>query len=91
MGRALVREVACQTILPSEHDDGHPVHSMEGITTQHPTGYVCRICEGIAVVDLDGEYLCAHHAIEAMEAVEIDLRDEEPTVAVSKNDSRLNA
>lgn len=64
---------------------------MEGITNEHATGFVCRVCDGIAVVDLDGEYLCAHHAIEAMEAVEIDLRDDEPTVKVAETDSRLSA
>ncbi|MEN8113923.1 MAG: hypothetical protein ABFS21_06000 [Actinomycetota bacterium] len=64
---------------------------MEGITSQHATGFVCHICDGIAVVDLDGEYLCAHHAIEAMEKVEVDLRNEEPSVTVSEQDARLSA
>jgi len=50
---------------------------MEGQSTQHPTGYVCRICDGVAVVEIDGEYLCAAHAIEAMTTIEIDLRAEE--------------
>ncbi|MCJ7754822.1 MAG: hypothetical protein MUP13_09675 [Thermoanaerobaculales bacterium] len=50
---------------------------MEGKTTQHPTGFVCRVCDGIAVADVDGEYLCAMHAIEAMTTIEIDLRAEE--------------
>ncbi len=50
---------------------------MEGMNTQHPTGFVCYICEGIAVVELGDKYLCAEHAIESMAAVEIDLRAEE--------------
>jgi hypothetical protein len=58
---------------------------MEGTNTQHPTGFVCRICEGVAVVDLDGDYLCAAHAIEAMTTIEIDLRDKEPAVTASTN------
>jgi hypothetical protein len=64
---------------------------MEGITSQHATGYVCRVCDGIAVVELDGEYLCAHHAIEAMESVEIDLRDDEPKVTLAQDETRLTA
>lgn len=51
---------------------------MEGMTTQHPTGFICYICEGIAVVELEGQYLCAEHAIEAMTAIEIDLREGQP-------------
>ena len=54
---------------------------MEGMDTQHATGYTCHECGGIAVVDIDGGYLCAEHAIEAM--ITIDLRAEEPTVIVS--------
>jgi hypothetical protein len=64
---------------------------MEGTTTQHPTGFVCRICDGVAVVELNGEYLCATHAIEAMTTIEIDLRaegdltiDDRPAVASAK-------
>ena len=57
---------------------------MEGTTTQHPTGFICGICEGIAVVELDGDYLCARHGIEAM--VTVDLRAEEPIVTVSTPD-----
>ena len=53
---------------------------MEGMSTQHPTGFICYICEGIAVVELEDRYLCAEHAIEAMTAIEIDLREEEPAV-----------
>jgi len=47
------------------------------MSTQHPTGFICDVCEGIAVVDLDGTYLCAEHAIDAMTSIEIDLRAEE--------------
>jgi hypothetical protein len=54
---------------------------MEGMGTQHATGYTCHKCGGVAVVDIDGGYLCARHAIEAM--IEVDLRTEEPTVTVS--------
>jgi hypothetical protein len=58
---------------------------MEGTNTQHPTGFICRICEGVAVVELDGDYLCAAHAIEAMTTIEIDLREKEPAVSASTN------
>jgi len=54
---------------------------MEGMDTQHATGYICDICGGVAVVDIDGGYLCARHAIEAM--ITVDLRAEEPTVNVT--------
>ena len=53
------------------------------MSTQHPTGFICYICEGIAVVELEGRYLCAEHAIEAMTNIEIDLRGEQPAVATS--------
>jgi hypothetical protein len=56
---------------------------MEGMATQHPTGYICHICEGIAVVELEGKFLCAEHAIEAMTTIEIDLRAEEPAVSTA--------
>ena len=35
----------------------------------------------VTVVDIDGGYLCAHHAIETM--ITVDLRAEEPIVTVS--------
>jgi hypothetical protein len=54
---------------------------MEGMNTQHATGYTCLLCGGVAVVDIDGGYLCALHAIEAM--ITVDLRAEEPTVTVT--------
>jgi hypothetical protein len=54
---------------------------MEGMGKQHATGYTCHMCGGVAVVDIDGHYLCARHAIEAM--IEVDLRAEEPTVTFS--------
>jgi hypothetical protein len=54
---------------------------MEGMSTQHATGYTCQICRGVAVVDIDGGYLCARHSIEAM--INVDLRAEEPTVTVT--------
>jgi hypothetical protein len=36
------------------------------------------MCGGVAVVDIDGGYLCADHAIEAM--ITVALRAGEPTV-----------
>ena len=54
---------------------------MEGMNTQHATGYTCHERGGVAVVDIDGSYLCAKHAIEAM--ITVDLRAEEPIVTVS--------
>lgn len=36
---------------------------MEDTYPQHPTGYVCIFCGGIAVMDSDGTYLCAPDAI----------------------------
>ena len=56
---------------------------MEGMSTQHPTGFICYICEGIAVVELEGQYLCAEHAIEAMTSIEIDLREEQPAASTA--------
>ena len=54
---------------------------MEGSYPQHPTGYVCRVCDCIAVVDMDyGGFLCAVHAIEVI--MRIDLRASEPLVTV---------
>jgi hypothetical protein len=50
---------------------------MEGMDTQHATGFTCSICGGTAVVDVDDGYLCAAHAIEALITIEIDLRAEE--------------
>ena len=54
---------------------------MEGMSTQHATGDICHMCGGAAVVDIDGDYLCARHGIEAM--ITVDLRAEEPIVTVS--------
>jgi len=54
---------------------------MEDTDTQHETGHICTVCGGVAVVDLDGNYLCATHAIEAMAT--IDLRAEGSVVAAS--------
>ncbi|MCJ7781328.1 MAG: hypothetical protein MUQ27_10940 [Acidimicrobiia bacterium] len=54
---------------------------MEGTNKQHATGYTCHECGEVAVVDIDGGYLCAEHAIDAM--IEVDLRAEELTVTVS--------
>ncbi len=57
------------------------VAGMEGMDTQHATGYTCLLCGGVAVVNIDGGYLCARHPIEAM--ITVDLRAEEPTVTVT--------
>jgi hypothetical protein len=54
---------------------------MEGMSTQHPTGFICHICGDIAVVELESRYLCAEHAIKAMTSIEIDLREEQPAVS----------
>ena len=51
------------------------------MSTQHATGDICHMCGGAAVVDIDGDYLCARHGIEAM--ITVDLRAEEPIVTVS--------
>ena len=56
---------------------------MEGMSTQHPTGFICCICKGIAVVELEDEYLCAEHAIESMTSIEVDLRDEQTAVSTA--------
>ena len=53
------------------------------MSTQHPTGFICYICEGVAVVELDGRYLCAEHAIAAMTNIQIDLREEQPAVSTA--------
>ena len=54
---------------------------MEGSYPQHPTGYVCHVCDDIAVVDMDdGGFLCAVHAIEVI--MRIDLRASDPLVTV---------
>jgi len=53
------------------------------MSIQHPTGFICYICEGIAVVELEGQYLCAEHAIEAMTSIEIDLREEQPAASTA--------
>ena len=47
--------------------------------SQRATGYVCQVCGGIAVVDMDGgEYLCAVHGIEVL--MRIDLRATDPVM-----------
>jgi len=37
--------------------------AMKDTYPQHPTGYVCILCGGIAVMDADGTYLCEPDAI----------------------------
>jgi hypothetical protein len=56
---------------------------MEGIYTQHPTGFSCDVCGGIAVIDVDDgdHYLCAAHAIEPM--MEINVTEDEPIVTMA--------
>jgi hypothetical protein len=51
------------------------------MSTQHATGCTCLLCGGDAVFDIDGGYLCARHAIEAM--ITVDLRAGEPTITVT--------
>ena len=54
---------------------------MEDIYPPHPTGYVCQVCNGIAVVDMDSDgYLCAVHGIEVI--MRIDLRETDPVVTI---------
>ena len=56
---------------------------MEGIYTQHPTGFSCDVCDGIGVVEVDDgdHYLCSAHAIEPM--MEINLTGDEPIVTIA--------
>ena len=43
-------------------------------TLRHPPGPACTLCRSVAVAEVAGNYLCAEHAIEAME------RDAGPTL-----------
>ncbi len=63
---------------------------MEGIHPQYPTGFVCDVCGGIAVIDVDDgdHYLCAAHAIEPM--MDIDLTRDEPIVAVAATQATIS-
>ena len=63
---------------------------MEGSNTQHSTGFVCSICGGVAVVDVDDGYLCATHAIEALITIEIDLRAQEADITIPMGPRRRN-
>ena len=36
-------------------------------TLRHPPGPACTLCGSVAVAEVAGNYLCAEHAIEAME------------------------
>lgn len=54
---------------------------MEDTYTHHSTGYICTVCGGVAIAEIEGSYLCASHAIDAM-TVTIDLRQPEPAVEV---------
>ncbi len=56
---------------------------MEDTYPQHPTGRICTFCGGIAVVDLDGIYLCAGDAIRSMGVNPESVR-RRPVVAGSK-------
>jgi len=47
---------------------------MEDTYLKHPPGPACILCGSVAVAEVEGNYLCAEHAIEAME------RDAGPTV-----------
>ena len=39
---------------------------MESTYRQTPTGYICIVCGGIAVMDADGFYLCAPDALRSL-------------------------
>lgn len=39
---------------------------MENTYRQSPTGYICTVCGGIAVMDADGFYLCAPDALRSL-------------------------
>ena len=39
---------------------------MENTYRQTPTGYICTVCGGIAVMDTDGSYLCAPDALRSL-------------------------
>jgi len=54
---------------------------LENMSKQHTTGYTCHLCGGVALVDIDGDHICAKRTIEAI--VTLDLRAHEPTVTVS--------
>jgi len=41
---------------------------MEDTYLKHPPGSACTMCGGVAVADVVGNYLCAEHAIEAINA-----------------------
>ena len=34
---------------------------------RHPPGPACTLCGSVAVAEVAGSYLCAEHAVEAME------------------------
>jgi hypothetical protein len=36
-------------------------------TLRHPPGPACTLCRSVAVAEVAGNYLCAEHAIEAMD------------------------
>lgn len=36
-------------------------------TLRHPPGPACTVCGSVAVAEVAGNYLCAEHAIEAMQ------------------------
>jgi hypothetical protein len=40
---------------------------MEDTYLKHPPGPACVVCGSVAVAEVAGSYLCAEHAIEAME------------------------
>ena len=65
---------------------------MEGSYPQHPTGYVCQVCEDIAVVDMDdGGYLCAVHAIEVIMRIDLRAAGSRVTVQASHSSTLMGA
>lgn len=41
---------------------------MESTYRHIPTGYICIVCGGIAIMEADGFYLCASHALRSLGA-----------------------
>lgn len=65
---------------------------MKGSYPQHPTGYVCQVCEDIAVVDMDdGGYLCAVHAIEVIMRIDLRAAGSRVTVQASHSSTLMGA
>ena len=57
------------SLNPSSLSDPSPPHCALGMedTLRHPPGPACTLCGSVAVAQVAGCYLCAEHAIEAMQ------------------------